>query len=417
MTTKNIAVIGGGAAGYFSAITAAQHHTQGRVFLFEASKKPLAKVLVSGGGRCNVTHSCFSASELVKNYPRGSRELLGPFSRFQASDTVSWFADRGIELKTEADGRMFPITDSSETIANCLKNSAKQSDVTIKLTSRVRDVTVSSKNGSQEFLLSTEGTTPTERFSKIILATGGSRQGFDLASSLGHSIVPPVPSLFTFKIKDPRLEDLAGISFAGVKLLLHLENEASFSQTGPLLITHWGLSGPGIIKLSALGARELYNMDYKAKLSINLLPQYSEESILAALLQKKREAPRRELGSSTFDNVPRRYWLRLLEFLSFPSNLSWADASKKQLRELGAQLVAASFSIEGKGVFKEEFVTCGGVYLKEVDFRTMQSRICPGLYFAGEVLDIDGLTGGFNFQAAWTTAWIAGQNAGIGNDS
>lgn len=422
MQNSRIAIIGGGAAGYFAAIRAAQcllvndcaapAKSSSNVVLFEASKKPLAKVLVSGGGRCNVTHHCFDNAQLVKNYPRGSKELRGAFARFQVTDTISWFAERGVTLKVEADGRMFPVSDNSQTIADCLHLAAAEHSVELALSARVKSITRFPDQAN--FELSIDGSA-SESFSSVILATGGSRQGFELAASLGHTIIPPVPSLFTFNVSDSRLSELAGVSFPNAELTLTFSNNEKFAQAGPLLITHWGLSGPGVIKLSALAARELYNQDYRANLSISLLPQYSIESVLAALIREKSHTPKRELQAGSFEGIPKRYWNRILDFLEIPASTIWAQVSKKQLQAIASQLISAEFQVNGKGVFKEEFVTCGGVSLKEVDFRTMQSRICPGLFFAGEVLDIDGITGGFNFQAAWTTGWIAGSNAAVGN--
>jgi len=404
---KNIAVIGGGAAGYFSAIAAASNNPHSKVTIFEGAKKPLTKVLVSGGGRCNVTHHCFEISELIKNYPRGSKELRGAFSRFQVTDTIAWFKSKGVELKAEADGRMFPVTDSSTTIASCLQKMASDNGIQVKLLTKVARIECDRDN-ALPFLLVMKDETH-ERFSSVILASGGNRQGFDLAAALGHTIIAPVPSLFTFKINDSRLKELSGISFSNVSMTLVLENGEKYQQQGALLITHWGLSGPGIIKLSALAARELFQQNYQAKLMINFSPQDSQDSLLATLLEQKKLTPKKELKAIPVRSIPKRYWQNLIAELGLTA-ITWADVSKKQLRELSQQLHAATFAIQGKGVFKEEFVTCGGVNLKEVDFRNMQSRVCPGLFFAGEVLNIDGLTGGFNFQAAWTTGWIAGSN-------
>jgi len=409
MSSKRVAVIGGGAAGYFSAIAATEANPDCSVILYEATNKPLAKVLISGGGRCNVTHNCFDSAVLVQNYPRGSKELRGPFSRFAVEDTISWFAAQGVKLKAEADGRMFPITDSSQTIANALKEAAKRGGVIVRSGVKVTGVAARSE-GEQRFLVSCskgEG----GLFSDIILATGGSRQGFELARALGHTIVAPVPSLFTFKVADKRLEELAGINFPEARITLKLEGGQKFVQSGPLLITHWGLSGPGIIKLSALAARELCNQNYQAGLSINLLPRYNQDTVFNELQKVKARAGTKEVRTVAFEGIPKRYWQNLIRCLGLADRMVWADLSKKHLRQLALELVAAEFKLQDKGVFKEEFVTSGGVALAEVDFRSMQSRICPGLYLAGEVLDIDGLTGGFNFQAAWTTGWIAGQAA------
>ena len=409
MSTKKIAVIGGGAAGYFSAIAAAEANRDCGVTLFEATNKPLAKVLISGGGRCNVTHNCFDSSVLVQNYPRGSKELRGAFSRFAVGDTVSWFESKGVRLKAEADGRMFPVTDTSQTIANALKEGAAHGGVEVRSGAKVTEIGLSA--GEERLFSVSALRQETQTFSAVILATGGSRQGFELARALGHTIVAPVPSLFTFKVADKRLAGLAGISFPNTRISLKLESGQKFVQAGPLLITHWGLSGPGVIKLSALAARELFNQNYQARLTLNFLPQYNQDTVFAELQKVKETIATKEVKTVAFEGIPKRYWQNLIGCLGLADGTVWAEISKKQLRRLAAELVAAEFELQGKGVFKEEFVTAGGVTLSEIDFRSMQSRICPGLYLAGEVLDIDGLTGGFNFQAAWTTASIAGQAA------
>jgi len=409
MSSKRVAVIGGGAAGYFAAIAAVEADPDCSVTLFEATSKPLAKVLISGGGRCNVTHNCFDPSLLVQNYPRGSKELRGAFSRFAVQDTIAWFLAQGVELKAEADGRMFPVTDSSQTIAKALRDAAMRGGVVVRSGAKVTEIGVCSAE-EQRFSVTCS---KAERalFSEIVLATGGSRQGFELARALGHTIIPPVPSLFTFKVADKRLEELSGISFPAAKIALKLEHGQKFVQSGPLLITHWGLSGPGIIKLSALAARELCNQNYRAGLTLNFLPQYNQDTLFAELQRVKERVATKEVKTVAFEGIPKRYWQNLIKCLGLTDRMVWADLSKKQLRQLAAELVAAEFELQGKGVFKEEFVTSGGVKLREVNFRSMQSGVCPGLYLAGEVLDIDGLTGGFNFQAAWTTGWIAGQAA------
>jgi predicted Rossmann fold flavoprotein len=397
---SRVIVIGGGAAGFFGAIAAAESGLD--VTILEASQSVLGKVRISGGGRCNVTHACFDPKSLVASYPRGGKELRGPLSRFQPQDTVRWFASRGVRLKTESDGRMFPTSDNSSTIVNCLCQAADRAGVVVRTQTNVthvqhRDHQFSIELGDGSSLLADQ----------LLLATGGGRRGFELAHGMGHEIIPPVPSLFTFQISDPRLDGLAGVSVEEVGLRLVIGKE-TLRQTGPLLITHWGVSGPAVLKLSAWGARELFNSRYQARLIVGWLPGQTEEAIGHGLLATKRDhAKRGVLAVSPFE-LPRRLWSALVTPALPSRQTRWADVSKSSLRMIVDQLVNCEFEVSGKGVFKEEFVTCGGVNLKEVDLRSMQSRLRDGLYFAGEILDIDGITGGFNFQNAWTTAWIAG---------
>ncbi len=397
--------MGGGASGYFAAITCAENNPNCETILFEGTSKPLAKVLVSGGGRCNVTHHCFEPAELVKNYPRGFKELRSPFSRFQPKDTVAWFEKRGVPLKIEKDGRMFPTTDRSETIAQCLRQAAENSRVKVELESRIKKITYDSSLKKFSF-----GDSPS-LFDQVVLATGGSASGYELARSLGHTLIPSVPSLFTFNIEDPRLMGLEGLSFQDATLsLLPKESEKSFLQRGPLLITHWGLSGPAVLKLSAWVARELFESHYQADLKINFL---SGENLLTAIekiSKHKNENTRKNIHTDPALPVTKRFWARTCETLQIPANLNWASLTKAMLQRIAQELTEAKYLVTGKGVFKEEFVTAGGVSLKEIDFKTMQSRICPGLYFAGEIMDVDGITGGFNFQNAWSSGWIAGQS-------
>lgn len=397
--------MGGGAAGFFGAIAAATNpHT--RVVLLEAGRAPLAKVRISGGGRCNVTHACFDPAVFVQNYPRGNKALRGPFSKFQARDTVEWFARRGVELKTEADGRMFPITDDSATIANCLLEAARNTGVEIRTGTPVERARCLLGPQFEIKLKSGE----VLQGDRLLLATGSSPQGHRIAKSLGHSIVTPVPSLFTFNLKDERLEGLAGVSVANVRLRLIDKDSGKSSnleQTGPILVTHWGISGPAVLKLSAWGARFLSDRRYKASLLINWLPQYNPEE-LRGQLQDMRGKEKKAIANSCPFSLPRRLWESLLRAGAIDSQQRWAELSNKSINRLVGELARGEYEIIGKGVFKEEFVTCGGVSLKEVNFKTMESRLCPGLYFAGEVLDIDGVTGGFNFQSAWTTGWLAG---------
>ena len=403
----HIAIIGGGASGIFAAITAAEANSTYRVSVFEATHEPLDKVRISGGGRCNVTHHCFDPAELVSNYPRGHKELRGPFARFQPRDTVAFFEKRGVPLKAEPGGRMFPTTDDSATIINCLLKAAKEAGVTIRLGARVKSICRNS-DGFAVQLHSGE----TVDCDRVMIATGSGPQGYKLAESLGHTIVPCVPSLFTFKVKDARLSDLAGVSFESVRLELDTGAKKRLTQTGPMLITHWGLSGPSVLKLSAWGARVLNDCRYKARLSVNFVPEEGTASVYDKLLGFKQQHPRKHVVSQALFDIPRRYWTKATTAAGIEDTLLWADITKSALTRLAQELTSAVFDISGKGIFKEEFVTAGGVSLKEVDFRTMQSRVCPGLFFGGEVLDIDGVTGGFNFQSAWTTGHIAGESMG-----
>jgi hypothetical protein len=399
-------VIGGGAAGFFGAITCAEANPHAQVTLLEAGHQPLSKVRISGGGRCNVTHACFEPAELVPYYPRGGKALRGAFTRFQAKDTVAWFESRGVKLKTEADGRMFPVTDDSGTIVDCLIDAAEASGVRILTATPVVSVSrVFSPESSFEIGLKSGEILKCDR---LLLATGSNPQGYRWAKDLGHTIEPAVPSLFTFNIADPRLQDLAGVSVESARIRLSIPGKASLEQTGPLLITHWGLSGPAILKLSAWGARVLHECRYQAPLLINWLPQYNSESLRKMLLAVKSQLPQRAISSNCPVPLPRRIWQRLVAAVGIGAEDRWAGLSNKTLNQLIQELTQGQYLIKGKGVFKEEFVTCGGVSLKEVNFKTMESRCCPKLYFAGEILDIDGVTGGFNFQSAWTTAWISG---------
>ncbi|PIG93954.1 NAD(P)/FAD-dependent oxidoreductase [Gloeocapsopsis sp. IPPAS B-1203] len=405
-----IVVIGGGAAGFFGAIAAAQAHPYTQVIILEASHQPLAKVRVSGGGRCNVTHACFEPAALVQNYPRGGKALRGAFTRFQSRDTVNWFAAQGVKLKTEADGRMFPVTDDSATIVDCLMEKAIALGIEIYQGAAVVSVKkLDSVTSRFEIQLKSGEIITCDR---ILLATGSNKVGHHIAETLGHHIESPVPSLFTFNILDQELRALAGVSADTVRLRLSVGSH-KLEQTGSLLITHWGLSGPAVLKLSAWGARMLYDEKYHATLTINWLPQSNPEDIRQKLLTVKTEWAKRAIALHCPVELPRRLWQYLVSRVNLSSEDRWSGVSHKSLNQLVQELTQGQYLIQGKGVFKEEFVTCGGVSLKEVDFKTMESRLCRGIYFAGEILDIDGITGGFNFQSAWTTAWLAGQAMGV----
>jgi predicted Rossmann fold flavoprotein len=404
-----IVVIGGGAAGFFGAIASAENQENNQVTIIEASHKPLAKVLISGGGRCNVTHACFSPDELVQNYPRGAKALTGAFTRFQAQDTVDWFARRGVKLKTESDGRMFPITDNSETIVECLIKAAASTGVKLRLGSPVVSVQKSSSTAKWEVVLKSGEKIYGDR---ILLATGNNLLGYKIAQSLGHQIEPPVPSLFTFNIRDPQLQKLAGISVNPVQLRLGLDSKTPLQQIGSLLITHWGLSGPSVLKLSAWGARVLHESHYQAKLLINWLPEFKQEEVRQQMLAVKQDHGKKAIALHRGVDLPHRLWQYLIHRVNIDPEVRWAEISNKVLNQLVAEVVQGEYLISGKGAFKEEFVTCGGVNLKEINFNTMESKLVSGLYFAGEILDIDGVTGGFNFQSAWTTGYLAGTAMG-----
>ncbi len=398
----DVIIVGGGPAGFFAAIRCAELNPKLNVLIIEKASQTLGKVLVSGGGRCNVTHACFDPAKLITFYPRGGNELRGAFSRFQPKDTVEWFESRGVKLKVESDGRMFPATDDSSTIAECLRESAKKAGVKVEVGASLLKVEKGLRGGfrlevrkeAEHFIIQTK---------KLLIATGSDRKTLDIIQLLGHTVVEPVPSLFTFNIKDERIDGLSGVSVEDVTLKME-----SVTARGALLITHWGLSGPAVLRLSAWGARELFEKKYCAKLIVNWLDDYSFDKALD-ILQKnkdwKENARKKVLTNPAFSQIPVRLWKQLVHFIG---EKNWGDVSKAELRKLAEDLTAGEFVIQGKGQFKEEFVTAGGVSLKEVDFKTMQSRVVDGLFFAGEVLDIDGITGGFNFQSSWTTGWIAG---------
>lgn len=417
MGKRQIGIVGGGAAGFFAAITAAEASPDCTVTIFEATSHLLAKVKVSGGGRCNVTHACFEPRELVQRYPRGGRELLGAFSRWQPRDTVSWFEARGVRLKTEADGRMFPVTDNSQTIIDCLMTAAKKAGVAIRTNCGVKGVKLEGgcphppkqrdEGGAPPNFLLILTTGDSVAVDRLLLATGGNKSsvGFAIATQFGHAIEPPVPSLFTFHVDDPRLKELSGVSVEDAATAVI---GTPLKERGPLLVTHWGLSGPAILKLSAWGARTLHDCGYKFMLGINWAPQFTVETARIALEAARTTHPRKQVTTGSPLGLPLRLWEKLVNAAGLAPDVIWNSAGNAALRALAAQVCEGEFAVNGKSMFKEEFVTCGGVRLAEVDFKTMESRLVPGLYFAGEFLDIDGITGGFNFQSAWTTGRLAG---------
>jgi predicted Rossmann fold flavoprotein len=400
MYKNKIIIIGGGAAGFFSAVNIAEKHPEYEVTIIEKTNKVLSKVKISGGGRCNVTNACFYPSQLVKNYPRGGKKLQKMFEQFGPQQTIDWFAQRGVKLKTEPDDRIFPISNNSQTIIDCFLTECKKYGIKI-ITSR--EVLSFSKLEDSWQVLTNKDTFAAK---KIIIATGNLPRMWKFLEKIAINIEAPVPSLFTFNIDDPRIKELQGISFD----LVQTRIAGTKVQTdGPLLITHWGLSGPAVLKLSAFAARELATKKYVFNLLVNFIPQHSQEEIRNYFVDYKNSNPKQLLSTRTHFNLPKRYWQQLCDFLKIET-MRWEDVGKKQINPLIEQLCNALFEVNGKSTFKEEFVTCGGVKLREIDLKTMQSKAFPGLYFAGEVLDIDAVTGGFNFQAAWASAYIVSEN-------
>lgn len=398
MMKYDLIIIGGGAAGFFTAIQCGERNPGMRILILEKSNKVLSKVRISGGGRCNVTHACFDPREMTAFYPRGNKELRGPFHRFLCGDMMAWLEDKGVETKIEEDGRVFPVSDNSETIIDCFQKACRDQGVQIKTSAIVEDFV---KEG-EDWVLRSKG--DIYRASRLMLATGSTPAIWDLMAKKGHTIIPPVPSLFTFNIKHPLLKDLPGLSMpeAGVKIL-----QSKFRESGPLLITHWGLSGPGILKLSAWAARDLHQMNYKFEIEVDWSGK--GRSFLEQEIQAMRNTQGKKMLSSLSPiSMPKRLWHRMLELLSLKGK-NYASLSKQDLNDLLDMLTACKFQVDGKSTFKDEFVTCGGVDTKEVHFKTMESKILPGLYMAGEVLNIDAVTGGFNFQAAWTESYIAAE--------
>ena len=397
MELYDIIIVGGGAAGFFTAINAAEINPELKILILERGKEVLEKVSVSGGGRCDVTHAEFMPSELIKKYPRGEKELRGPFHKFMTGDTVAWFEQRGIKLKTEEDGRMFPVTDSSQTIIDCFKNECKKLNIqvkkgqTLKTFRKIKD------------LWQLETKTSVFQTSKLMLTTGSNPKIWNLLEKSGHQIVPAVPSLFTFNIQDKRIKNLAGIaSEAEVKIV----NE-TLESSGPLLITHWGMSGPAILKLSAWGARQLNDLNYNFEIEVNWIPTTNSLDILEKLKDLIFSYAKQQVSTRPQFELPRRLWLSIVEASAIRPDQKWADLNKSQLKKLAEELTSAVYKVEGKSTFKEEFVTAGGIALKEVDFKTFESKIHKNLYFAGEILNIDAITGGFNFQNAWTGGFLA----------
>ena len=397
-----VAIVGGGAAGFFAAFSVKDHHPESQVTIFEKSDKLLSKVKISGGGRCNVTHACFQVSQLSKFYPRGAKQLKKAFSIFQPKDTVAWFRARGIDLKAESDGRMFPVTDDSQTIIDCFLHEAQINKIEIVKQSRVNELYPEKSGFSLVFNESKE------HFDKVIIASGGSpkAQGFEWLKNIGHAIINPIPSLFTFNMPEEPVKDLMGLVVENATARIQ---GTKLQYTGPILITHWGMSGPAILKLSAWGARLLYDHNYKFNVQMNWLSVKSENEVHDMINAEMDRIRKKKMANANPFGLPNRMWLFLLEKVQINSDSPWMELSKKNRNKLVNVLLNDVYAVSGKTTFKEEFVTCGGISLLDVDMKSMQSRICSDLYFAGEVLDIDGITGGFNFQAAWTTGYIAGK--------
>ena len=396
-------VAGGGAAGFFGAISAAEKNPQAAVVLLEKGAHLLAKVRISGGGRCNVTHACYDPRELSHRYPRGGKALIGPLTRFGPEETVAWFASRGVKLKTEADGRMFPVTNSSQSVIECLTQAARKAGVSVITQSGIQTV-AARREGGFILRLSTGADMECHR---LLWATGGCGQGPHPLTALGHHLNPPVPSLFTFHLAEDWIRSLAGLSIQDAKITvsnLHLE------ERGPVLFTHEGLSGPAVLRLSAWGARPMHEKKYCFPLSLDWIPGQTLEKSRLEIQSRRQRQGAKTLYRSGWPPLPARLWEQLCRSVGIAPDERWSKFSREKEILLLKKLHETKLEVVGKSMNKEEFVTCGGIPLEEVDMKTMESRKVPGLYFAGETLDIDGITGGFNFQAAWTTAWMAGQS-------
>ena len=400
MNNYDILIVGGGAAGFFAAINTATQNPNLKIAILERGANLLSKVKISGGGRCNVTHAEFIPDELVLNYPRGEKELRGPFHNYMTGDTMQWFEERGVSLKIEDDGRVFPVSNSSQTIIDCFLEEVKTRHIEVLLNHSVQEI----KHQNDIWELNT--TKGVFRAPKLLIATGSNPKIWKLLESLGHQVISPVPSLFTFHVKDPRLKSIPGVVAADVQISVV---NSSLQSEGPLLVTHGGLSAPSILKLSAYGALELAKRAYKFQIKVNFIKQEFSEC-LERLLEIKTTFPKKTILKTSQFELPRRLWEQLVIASEIPADLRWAEANKQQLQQIASQLTEAVFTVDGKSTFKEEFVTAGGVELKEVNFKTFESKQYKNLFFAGEVLNIDAVTGGFNFQNAWTSAFIASQH-------
>ena len=406
MVKKRLVVVGGGAAGFFCAVNAARLYPSLEVMILEKSNHLLSKVRVSGGGRCNVTHACFSIAEMIKKYPRGASFLKKAFHHFFTSDTIAWFKERGVEIKTESDGRMFLVSNTSQTIIDCLMQEANQYGVTILMNREVKEIV--KKDNGFNLLFSNHSVIETDF---LCIASGGYPKSlqFEWLTKIGHTVESPVPSLFTFNMPGNPITALMGIAVEKVQVKI---GGSKLVEDGPMLITHWGMSGPAILKLSAWGARELAAKNWQFGMIINWLPIYTEQTLKEKFQQVRFDIAAQKISNRNPFSLPQRLWDYLLQQSGVNENIRWADLPAKEQNKLIKNICAQEFSVNGKTTFKEEFVTSGGISLDEVDHASMQSKIVPNLFFAGEVLNIDGVTGGFNFQNAWTTAWIAAQAIG-----
>jgi predicted Rossmann fold flavoprotein len=389
-------IVGGGAAGFFTAINIVERNPKAKVAILERGAEVLGKVRISGGGRCNVTHACFEPNELVKFYPRGEKELRGPFHQFCSGDTIEWFERHGVALKIEDDGRMFPVSNSSQTIIDCFLKATQQLGIKVLTGQSVQSIF----KKDNYWKIDTQN--QNYQAENLILATGSNPKIWEMLQEFGHAIIPPVPSLFTFNSKDPRIKELPGVS---AKVTVRVK-DTKLEATGPLLITHWGMSGPAILKLSAWGARILHDKNYQFTLLVNWLNTIDTEEAIAQLKTLKQEQAKKTVAKKSPFELTNRLWESLVLAAGISAETKWADLSKTQLQHLAQQLTNGVFQINGKSTFKEEFVTAGGIDLKEINFKTMESKIHPNLYFAGEIVNIDAITGGFNFQNAWTSGFI-----------
>ena len=396
----DVICVGGGAAGFFTAINIAEKNPSLKIAILERGKEVLTKVRISGGGRCNVTHACFEPNELVKFYPRGEKELKGPFNQFCSGDTIEWFEKHGVELKIEEDGRMFPISNSSQTIIDCFMNASAKAGIKILTSQSVQSLYHSGKSEEDFWKIDTQH----DKFTatKLVLSTGSNPKMWEMLESLGHSVVEPVPSLFTFNITDKRIKELPGVSALATVKVKNTKLEA----TGPLLVTHWGMSGPGILKLSAWGARILAEKKYQFAISVNWLNDMDLAEAETVLKSLKSENSKKIISKKSPFDFPNRLWEKLVIAAEIGEDLKWADLSNKHIHNLAEQLTEGTYQVSGKSTYKDEFVTAGGIDLKEVNFKTMQSKLHSNLYFAGEIVNVDAITGGFNFQNAWTSGFI-----------
>ena len=398
-----VAVIGGGAAGFFAALSTKEHHPQSEVILFEKSKNVLSKVRISGGGRCNVTNGSPSIKELSESYPRGKNFMKNVLKTFNTKDTWNWFEQRGVSLKVEADGRVFPMSNDSNTIIQCLLSNTKEKEISIQINKGVISLQPDNKNG---FVVKTKD--HSHIFDKVIIATGGSPkvQGFDWIKVLGHKIEKPVPSLFTFNMPDEPVKKLMGVVASNASVSVQGQK---IKTEGPILITHWGMSGPAILKASAFGARILHDLDYQFNVNVNWVNQSNQEDVKQNLQSILKEHSKKQLSSYRPYELPDRLWQFLLIKNDLDGSKKWEDLGKKGINRIISSICHDTYQVSGKTTFKEEFVTCGGISLLDINRKTMESSVCPGLYFAGEIIDVDGITGGYNFQAAWSTGYIAGK--------